>query len=500
MKNITEAIFSFSNSNGLGNKAAIVYAGESTSYNDLHANVKAYTVMFEQKGIRQGDRVVVLVERSHWCIAFMLACLARGVVYCPLDPETPKKRFQLLYNRLQAKSCFIINQLDISLVCDDTSGIQYHHNVDDPAIIIHTSGSTGVPKAVTLSSANLIGFYLNAKDAMDLDDKSHVLNTAPFYFDASLFDILIPLLYGATVFLSPGTIMPKKLLAMIGNEKITHLTAIGSTLKVLADYLTNENFDTLRYVATGAEPVHPSVINKWLDACPKGTVTYWYGPSECTIACTVYKVSKENIVQSGLYPIGYPLGDTFCKILKDGDLFELNVGVSGELLISGRQVMLGYWGESERIACDDRFFFEGSEKYYCSGDIVIINDKGELNFIGRKDDSIKRNGYRINLNEVSGALFSEFGRYNPVAIDFEHRDRVFIGLCIESLVHIEQNVIDAIMETLEEQLPVYMRPDILCLFTVYPHEGSGKVSRRQIRDKIVAYSMSSYKMEKVVVF
>ncbi|MFB9578822.1 AMP-binding protein, partial [Streptomyces yanii] len=268
---------------------------------------------------------------------------------------------------------------------------------DDLAYVMYTSGSTGHPKGVAVTHADVTALALDSRFA-----RGHecVLMHSPQAFDASTYELWAPLLSGGRAVAVPQGVA-------LTSESLRELVAAH---QITAVFMTTVLFHLfaqddpgclagLREVWTGGEPVGADAVRRVRAACPDLVVVDVYGPTETTTFATCFRMEPQDQVPVEL-PIGRPLDNTRVFVL-DNSLQPVPVGVAGELCIGGVGLARGYLGRPELTA--EAFVadpFGSGGRLYRTGDLVRRLSDGDIQVLGRVDDQVKVRGFRIELGEV----------------------------------------------------------------------------------------------------
>ena len=345
-------------------------------------------------------------------------------------------------------------------------------------ILLYTSGSTGTPKGVMLEHRNLVNFCAWYRDYYKLQPGDKVAAFASYGFDANMMDQYPALSCGACICIIP--------------EDVRH--DLGALNRFLIDNGVTHSFMTTQVGVMYAKnypdnPVlrHLSVGGEKLISMPPPSYNFYngYGPTECTIFTTIFKVEEreENI------PIGHPLSNMPLYVA-DRHLRRLPVGAAGELLISGAGVGRGYLNNPEKTAeCFVDSPFQPGTRMYHSGDIVRYRADGNIEFVGRKDRQVKIRGFRIELKEVEGVL-QEFPGVKDVTV--QALDAPSGGKFLAAYV-VAEGTFDpkAAGDFIRERKPSYMVPAAWMQLDKIPLNVNQKVDRKALPE-LVPTSMDEY--------
>ncbi|MGV9810272.1 amino acid adenylation domain-containing protein, partial [Micromonospora chersina] len=392
---------------------AVVSGAVTLTYAELDARAGRLARRLVAAGVRPESPVAVVMERSAELLVALLAVVKAGGVHLPLDVAWPLARMRtvaadagarvVLVHAPTAGHEFVTTAGDAVIVAADTDedapGTALPPVTPSAAVYsMYTSGSTGVPKGVVTTHRDVVRLAYDR----GWGETPRVLFHAPHAFDASTYEIWVPLLSGGTVVVAPpGAIEPAVLRDLVTGHDLTHVHVTAGLLRVLAEQ-DPACFAGLREVLTGGDVVPAPAVRRVLEANPGVRVRHMYGPTEITL-CATHHVVTDPAQVGDVLPIGRPLDNTRVHVLDDR-LQPVPVGVPGELYVAGAGVARGYAGRPGPTA--DRFVadpFSGG-RMYRTGDQVRWTVDGELVFVGRADEQVKIRGYRVEPGEVEAVL------------------------------------------------------------------------------------------------
>jgi amino acid adenylation domain-containing protein len=364
-----------------------------------------------------------------------------------------------------------------------------------PAYVIFTSGSTGTPKGVVISHGSLLDYFYNHNQVLRFTSASRVLSFAPFHFDVSIEDTLLPLSVGAFVYQFRGIPVAPLVHALLTRESITHMIAVSTLLTLITQNpaeITQARLPALEMVMTGAEVCDPKIINIWKEQMPRTRVINAYGPTEVTIVCLTHTIERAEPARRSAYPIGTPLPGVRIRLVgEDGEILES--GPVGELWVGGSQVMLEYLDQPEETAqviCE-----HAGVRYYRTGDLCRFDERGCVEFIGRADDEIKLAGRRINLGEIRQLALAHPQATGIATGVVALRGRRQIALVLVS--EADARALRAVSLHLHRQLPEHMRPTVMAL-AHSPHLGAnGKMDERHLLS-LLSSACSRYEVDSYI--
>ncbi|MEU5264302.1 amino acid adenylation domain-containing protein [Amycolatopsis sp. NPDC021455] len=464
---------------------AVVDGERALTYRRLDELAVRLSARLGRRGVRRGDRVAVMLDRSADLLVALLAVWKAGAAYVPVDVAYPAPRVAFMVADSGASLVVCpaaarggvpagIGSIAVSDDEDDgeddgedTAGVPaVTASPEDLAYVIYTSGSTGTPKGVAVphrSVAELVG-----NSGWGVEPGDAVLMHAPHAFDASLFEIWVPLVSGARVVVAgPGPVDARRLReAVAGGVTKAHLTA-GSFRAVAEE--SPESLAGLREVLTGGDVVPVHAVERVRAACPRLRIRHLYGPTETTLCATSHEL-EPGAVPGPVLPIGRPLPGRRAQVL-DASLRPVAPGVVGDLYLSGAGLAHGYLDRPGLTA--ERFVADPSEpgrRMYRTGDLARRTADGELLFAGRADDQVKIRGFRIEPGEIEAALTARPDVHEAVVVPIDGR---LIGYVVA-----DADTDPAfVREGLAAQLPGYLVPAVVIRLDALPLTGNGKVDR-----------------------
>ncbi len=354
----------------------------------------------------------------------------------------------------------------------------------DLLYVLFTSGSTGVPKGVTINHRAVIDYIDWVTETFQITEKDSFGNQAPFYFDNSILDIYSALKTGATVYIVPKRLFaqPVPLLEYLKEKRINTIFWVPSALIVVAKLKAFRNVDltdTLKRVLFCGEVMPNKQLNVWRRFLPNVLYANLYGPTEITDACTYYIVDREFTDEEPL-PIGVPMPNTDILVLNEKDE-PVQGDEPGELCVRGTSLSMGYYNNPEKTR---EAFVQNPlnqavpELIYRTGDIVKYNERGEILYLSRKDFQIKHMGHRIELGEIETAVSSLEEVSQNCCLYDEKRSKIVLFL--------EEDLEKAyINEKISRLVPDYMLPDKVIVVEKMPINANGKIDRVKLKEYIV---------------
>ncbi|WP_455713908.1 amino acid adenylation domain-containing protein, partial [Streptomyces xanthochromogenes] len=463
---------------------------------DRRANLLAHRLIAE--GVRPGSRVALFQERSPEAVVAILAVVKAGAVYVPLDTRYPKDRVDLIV-RVSGAEVFLTDRDLTGFALPDGARVlsvtgpagsyadtapEVAVHPDQLAYVMFTSGSTGVPKGVAVTHRNIT--ELAADDRFTGAAHRRVLLHSPLAFDATTYELWVPLLSGGTLVVAPpGLLDTAALTRILAEESITGLWLTAGLFRLVAEE-DPAAFAGLREVWTGGDVVPPEAVRRVMDACPDLQVVNGYGPTETTTFASAHPV-RRPFDYAGALPIGRPLDNTRLYVL-DEHLELVAPGVPGELYIAGTGLAQGYLDRpgltAERFVADP--YGPPGVRMYRTGDLVRWSRNGEVEYLGRADQQVKLRGFRIEPGEIESALVAHPSVAQAAVVVREDRpgDKRLVAYVVGEGVDL-----DALRTDASEALPDYMVPAVFMALDALPLTANGKLDKRALpRPPVVAGS------------
>lgn len=490
-----------------GNKIAIIFDGrDQIDFQELDILSNKAANFLISMGVKKLDVVAIQNKKSPMGFAMMIACLKLGIIYTNFDYTNPVERIRKIFNTAAPRLVFadernatienLCNELNIRYfpadanhVFLDSEGESLDQQLlsavsgNNPAYIMFTSGSTGIPKGVLIAQKSLMNFIQWGRENYHLTPNDIMTNVNPIYFDNSVFDFYCSVFNGITmVALSKESVdKPKEMLQIIHDTRCTFWFSVPSMLIYLTNLklLTKEILGHIRIFSFGGEG-YPKELLRKLYRIYADTADFYnvYGPTEGTCICSAYRIQREDIEADGLSPLGQ-IAPNFSYVILDK---KEEVCKCGELCLMGDQLALGYYNDEERT---NKSFvrYKGIPSYnarmYKTGDLVEVRH-GKLYFIGRIDNQIKHMGYRIELEEIENALIKIPGVKQCAVIHTVSRNN--LSKLIAFIATDMQMEDLGLRQELRKYLPDYMIPNKLEYMSELPKNANGKIDRKKLEN------------------
>lgn len=491
------------------NRTALKLKADSfISYNELNTQANIIADILINEGLKKGDRICLILDKSPFAYEILIAALKIGAPYFFIDPANPKIRIKYMLKKCEPK--LIIYSCDLNEIDFECKKIYINNLIEkinfykidnkakevldhtitgsDPAYIMFTSGSTGFPKGVVISHQNILNFIFWSKEQFNITPDDIFSNVNLLSFDNSVFDIYSSIFTGASLVPVSTDEMknPYNIIQKIEDCKCTIYFSVPSlliyfqTLKIL----NKNSMQSVKKIIFGGEG-YPKVKLKELYDILKKRVKFYnvYGPTECTCICSIYEISDEDFDDMLGYPALGSLIPNFSYLIVDNEKIVEN-DTNGELWLKGPNVGLGYYNDTEQ---NEKSFIQNPfdesyfERVYKTGDIVKYNSSDKkIYFVGRKDNQIKHQGYRIELAEIEHALNRISGIDEAVALHTTKNGFSSIVGLVSSRKNISK---DYIKSELAKYIPKYMIPNSIEIYEFLPKNANGKIDRILLKNK-----------------
>ncbi|MEV0684162.1 amino acid adenylation domain-containing protein [Nocardia sp. NPDC050378] len=458
---------------------AVTAEGVTIDFGEFDARANRVARWLISQGVGPETVVAVAMPRAVDSVVAAHAICRAGGVYLPIDPEQPAQRIEKILDT--ASPAMVLRSLD-----HERGGFADTPLTDadrlaplrpaNTACLLFTSGSTGVPKGVSLPHAAIISTFEWLQREVRFGPGDTMLYRTPPIFDASLMEMFLPLHVGARIVLTrPGGHRdPYYQAQLMSAERVTAMWMTTSMLTVLAEEAELSGCADLRCVLTGGEVLPPATAQRM--RALTGTAVYnFYGPTEAAIGFTFHETVDADTAS---VPVGAP-ADTV-RILDD-QLHPVPEGAVGELYMTGVRLARGYLARPDLTAA--AFVadpFGSGERMYRTGDLVKLNPDGELDYIGRTDSQVKLRGQRIELGDIESALLTCPGVAHAVVQlreDTPGDQRLVAYLMAKSGITLDTV---AVRDQLRIKLPAYMIPAAVVVLDHIPRTATEKIDRRAL--------------------
>ncbi len=511
-------------------KYALVMGSDFVTYGELECESNQLAHLLRDHDCGPGDRICLFVDKSPAAIVAMHAVLKVGGAYVPIDLASPAARIAKILEATEPKVVLatsaaapLLGELSSHDELHSAIGLLEPAPADGPlftaifdssdwrslsrepvarvggpgsiAHILFTSGSTGVPKGVVITHANVVAFIEWAVGYFGIGPADCVSGHPPLHFDLSTFDIYGTLAAGAELQLVPPLlgVDPKRLAAFIRDADLTQWFSVPSVLTYMAkfDAVAQDDFPALKRLMWCGEVLPTPILAYWMKRLRHVRFTNLYGPTEATIASSYHTITEYPVDQRRPISIGVPCAGEALLLLDEAQ-HPVPTGQVGEIFIAGAGLSPGYWRDPEKT---DRAFLpdprpgQHARRIYRTGDLGRVREDGLYDFLGRLDSQIKSRGYRIELGEIEAALneIASLRETAVVGVDTGGFEATAI-CCAYSSADGHRVEPTYLRRELSKFLPAYMLPVRWRQFDALPTNVNGKIDRRAVRESFLAQS------------
>jgi amino acid adenylation domain-containing protein len=467
---------------------AVMSHDRSLTYRDLDREADQLSAVLAEHAVGPGQLVAVSIRPSSALIVAILGVLKAGAGYVPVDASHPPERVDFVLRNSGAGVRVVENERQGAsprVVVDASQDIPHLERrsgsrrtgpaSSDIAYVIYTSGSTGAPKGVVIEHRHIVASLNSRLVHYPSPPETFALLFSPA-FDGSVAVIFWTLATGGCLHIPPSLDDIATLLDTGDPSRpVTDLFCTPSLYQLLLEYAPKDQLSGLRRAIVGGEACLPAVLRRHAATVPTATLHNEYGPTEGSVWSTVYDCVDRTL---DIVPIGRPIASATAEVL-DEQLRQVPTGEVGELVIGGAGVARGYLGAPELTAA--RFLsdeHDPAKRRYRTGDLVREQPDGSLVYVGRNDDQIKWNGYRIEPGEIEAAVGSLPGIVEvavvvnttpaggPQLVGFVRVDGAFDA--------------EVVAAQLRKRLPAAMIPAVFVALPEFPRSATGKVDRGKL--------------------
>jgi D-alanine--poly(phosphoribitol) ligase subunit 1 len=476
-----------------GQNEAFCFEDDHFTYADFLSKINGIRGLMESDPDYSPETPVgVICYEDIETYASVFAIWFSGCYFVPLNPAMPGAFNNEIIARHNIRLVLSSKVPDVDLLvaedillrtdtaAQDTARPAYNWYDEQVVYVLNTSGSTGKPKYVPINLKNLTAYvdgFLFLYPELGPADK--FLQTYDLTSDGAFTGYLIPFMIGASVYtISQKYFKPLAVARVLNSKPITWVKLTPSLLACLRPYFSSFNLPGIKHFLFGGEALPLNLVEDWRKSVPNVVISNLYGPTETSVTAIIYKCAPGEELKSlnNTISIGKPLRDVVTYINSETSVNNEN---TGELCIAGEQVMAGYWFSEHQP-----FIFlprgESQVKYYPTGDQVKMDAEGNFYYLGRNDDQVKINGYRVDLIEVENIVREHIPDCgNLVAAKIE------VGESLSQLVVFVENYRendDKLANELAMRYPRYKIPEKIIGVKTFPLLTSGKTDRKALVD------------------
>lgn len=467
-------------------KSAIECMDKIYTYEEMWDNVLKTSDFLLQNGIKPLDKIGIYMKRTPEMIFAILAIWRIKCTYIPIESGEVSNSTKIIFETCKVKH-IIINEPEyqnifglqtIVLTQEKIANITVYRRsydqLNEEAYIIGTSGTSGIPKGVSISHSNLYNYIAWAQEEYQVEESSVFPFFTSISFDLTITSIFLPLVSGGKIVVYPMKNKFEVIRKILYDRKANYIKCTPSHLLLFNRINKEIKNSSIKAFILGGENLELSLVKKTQELWGDHIEIYnEYGPTECTVGCICHKYN--NCVQYGKsIPIGKPIYNMTVYLFYCG-IISADEGEIGEIFISGEGVSKGYINV-QQLHNNPFVYHLLKENIYRTGDMARLKG-GELEYVGRKDRQIKLNGYRIELDYIE----EKIKEYNNIAEAAVKQDK-HLNIIEAYVVFItgDMEEIPKLKEYLEKILPDYMMPQYFCVLSNLPLNKNGKIDYKKL--------------------
>ncbi|HEX6708347.1 MAG TPA: AMP-binding protein [Albitalea sp.] len=498
-------------------KLALICGEHRATYAEVDGGANALAHAFKALGLQRQERVAVYLDNSVEAVQALFAAMKAAGVFVVVNPQTKGDKLAFILKdcnvRILVTSARALHAVagelqgcpdlrDVVLVDAPTGpeldalaagGVRLHvldellaahprSLPDNPGIsldlasLVYTSGSTGLPKGVTLTHLNMVTAAASITTYLRNEPDDIVLSPLPLAFDYGLYQVLMAFRFGGTVVLEKQFVYPYKYIELIEKERVTGLPIVPTISAILLNLkdLEEHDFSSVRYLTNTAQALPEHHIRRLRQVMPRARLYSMYGLTECKRVAYL----PPELVDRKPTSVGVAIPGTEVWIEDEAGQVVTTPGQAGELIVRGAHVMVGYWNRPEETARALRPGRYPYERELRTGDLFRQDADGHLYFISRKDDLIKTAGERVGPREVENVLY-EIEAVKEAAVIGVPDDT--LGSAIKAFVALRDGLSLTEAEVIkhcQKRLEKFMVPKHVAFVPELPKTSTGKISKR----------------------
>lgn len=457
------------------NAIALKYKNSSITYKDLNDISSKVAQNLLSKGIVKGTVIGVLAERCIETVINMLGILKTHCAYVPVDPKLPSDRLSYILDNSGAS--MMLTKENLSEAFGIETEISYEDcmvDIDSIAYIIYTSGSTGTPKGVVISHRGAANTIVDINQKFSIDNNDCIIGLSSFCFDLSVYDVFGALSTGAKLVIVNDQLDVMEIKTLIENENITFWNSVPAVMDIFLESQDNKGFSnsSLRNVLFSGDWIPMELPDKVKKAFINSKCTSLGGATEGSIWSIYYPIDKVDSNWRSI-PYGYPLTNQKMYVL-DESRTMCPIGVPGEIAIGGVGVAKGYKNDPEKSA---KAFVHHDilGDIYLTGDMGKMTHDGYIEFLGRKDNQVKINGYRVEIGDIEKNVMLH-PNIKECLVVVSGDKFGFKSLCLYYIAS-QEIAAKEIRQFLAQRLPKYMLPTKMLRVDAFPLTANGKIAK-----------------------
>jgi yersiniabactin nonribosomal peptide synthetase len=473
-------------------KEALVTCSRRMTYREIKEEAFYISGQLKSMGIKKEETVAVFMEKGWEQVVAVYGILFAGAAYLPIDIHNPRERVEKILRDSGTRIILVQNQaydqdtewlhewdcISVSGLKTDSEYKAQENKAGDLAYVIYTSGTTGMPKGVMITHHNAVNTILDINARYQITEQDTAFGISNLHFDLSVYDVFGVLGAGGKLVLPDPEYGkdPAHWIHWLNHENITVWNSVPAFVEMLAEYEEYQRQVTsqsLRLVMMSGDWVPVSLPGRIRNLFQNVEIVALGGATEGSIWSNHFEIPEIVPEDWKSIPYGKPLANQKYYVL-DQNMEDCPDWVPGTLYIAGDGVAQGYLNDNEKT--EEKFVVldRTGERLYCTGDMGRYWNEGNIEFLGRLDNQVKINGYRVELGEIEAALRRIQGITE--AFVFFKRDNAIEDIC--AVLVEEKRYRDRIdkfyKEMLKKDLPIYMIPTEYIKTNAIPLNSNGK--------------------------
>ena len=481
-------------------KEALVTCSRRMTYREIKEEAFYISGQLQSMGIKKEETVAVFMEKGWEQVVAVYGILFAGAAYLPIDIHNPKERVEKILRDSGTRIILVQKQADEQDTewlhewdCISVSGLKtdseykaQENKAGDLAYVIYTSGTTGMPKGVMITHHNAVNTILDINVRYQITEQDTAFGISNLHFDLSVYDVFGILGAGGKLVLSDPEYGkdPAHWIQWLNQENITVWNSVPAFVEMLAEYEEYQRQVTsqsLRLVMMSGDWVPVSLPGRIRNLFQNVEIVALGGATEGSIWSNHFEIPEVVPEDWKSIPYGKPLANQKYYVL-DQNMEDCPDWVPGTLYIAGDGIAQGYLNDKEKT--EEKFVVldRTGERLYCTGDMGKYWSDGNIEFLGRMDNQVKIDGYRVELGEIEAALRNIPTIRAAVVVEKKVGNKnVLAAVFIADSDNVNENSgYDNIKSNLSKVLPQYMIPSIFQEIERFPLGSNGKIDRKKI--------------------
>lgn len=479
-------------------KEALVTCSRRMTYREIKEEAFYISGQLKSMGIKKEETVAVFMEKGWEQVVAVYGILFAGAAYLPIDIHNPRERVEKILRDSGTRIILVQNQaydqdtewlhewdcISVSGLKTDSEYKAQENKAGDLAYVIYTSGTTGMPKGVMITHHNAVNTILDINARYQITEQDTAFGISNLHFDLSVYDVFGVLGAGGKLVLPDPEYGkdPAHWIHWLNHENITVWNSVPAFVEMLAEYEEYQRQVTsqsLRLIMMSGDWVPVSLPGRIRNLFQNVEIVALGGATEGSIWSNHFEIPEVVPEDWKSIPYGKPLANQKYYIL-DQNMEDCPDWVPGTLYIAGDGVAQGYLNDKEKT--EEKFVVldRNGGRLYCTGDMGRYWNDGNIEFLGRLDNQVKINGYRVELGEIEAAVSDIFPENRSVVIPIKRNNGIVIIGIVEGKLYYDEKIIK---KKLESTIPKYEIPKRIFNINEFPLTDNGKINRKKLAEE-----------------